>query len=1006
MPELRAASFTAALNPHAGSIQWAGWVGLVASAYVLVGLVGLAVPGFEPGIILLWPPSGVALAALLRLGTRIWPGVWIGALALALSAGSAPWLAALLAVGHTAGPVLATRLLQREGLHTHLGQRRDLWLFLVIGILGTTLVSTTLGVLGLALGGAATGGPVATAWLQGWLGEALGALVVGAPLLTLSRASVARAFGPSHWAPALVLTLGAVASGWLAMAASSGGYPVLLPLIVLPHVLLCWLAMRNGVFASSAAALLVGAGAALAAMSGFGPFQQGDAQHSVIVLWAYAVTLAGPPLLLCALTGELAAADKRWKRALDASHTGIAELDVASGRLDMSPRWLRMLGFSSQEFGHTMRAFWERVHPEDIALVKAAFEPLRTLGAADGHAECRLLTQEGQWLWFELRAFVVDHDADDAPLNMVLLARDASEHRAARERQRLADDLFKHLNEGLLITDAQNRVLQANPTFCRIVGFGLDELLGTVPALLRAAPAGSPDAEAQARVHETLRSAGVWRGEMLTRRRSGEACTLQVTISVVKNSDGLVQNHVLALSDVTQSRQQIVQLQRQAHFDELTGLPNRVRLTQLLLEGLATSARDGSLLTVCYLDLDHFKPVNDQFGHYAGDQLLLKLAERLRRSLRTSASGDDVVARIGGDEFVMLLRAANVEESRLAVERMLHIVGLPFGLSVGDAPVVVTASIGATVYPLDNADAETLLRHADHAMYGAKQAGRSGYQFFDAERDRLAEARFVELGRVQEALDSQELCLYFQPKVDMRDGRVLGVEALLRWNHPEQGVLLPAHFLPLIEHTGLSTAVGDWVLRQGIEQLARWQSIGLDLTVSINVSARHLQEPLFARNLAALLARQSLPVADRLILEVLETTALADIHFTCGLMEQCRALGVRFALDDFGTGYSTLTYLKRLPLDMLKIDRSFVHNMLNDRHDMAIVEGVIGLSQTFGCTVVAEGIETLEQAQALIEIGCDVGQGNGIARAMPADEVIAWVHSFGGMATMAAPLAH
>jgi diguanylate cyclase (GGDEF)-like protein len=466
------------------------------------------------------------------------------------------------------------------------------------------------------------------------------------------------------------------------------------------------------------------------------------------------------------------------------------------------------------------------------------------------------------------------------------------------------------------------------------------------------------------------------------------------------------QNHVLALSDITQSRQQIVQLQRQAHFDELTGLPNRVRLTQLLLEALATSERDGSLLTVCYLDLDHFKPVNDQYGHYAGDQLLLRLAERLRRSLRTSAAGDDVVARIGGDEFVLLMRAASVDESRLAVERMLHIVGLPFGLSVGDAPVVVTASIGATVFPLDNADAETLLRHADHAMYGAKQAGRSGYQFFDAERDRLAEARFVELGRVQEALDSHELCLHFQPKVDMRDGRVLGVEALLRWNHPEQGLLMPAHFLPLIEHTGLSTAVGDWVLREGIEQLARWQSIGLDLTVSINVSSRHLQEPMFARNLADLLASQRMPVADRLVLEVLETTALADIDFTCGLMEECRALGVRFALDDFGTGYSTLTYLKRLPLDMLKIDRSFVINMLNDRQDMAIVEGVIGLSQTFGCTVVAEGVETLEQAQALIEIGCDIGQGNGIARAMPADDVIAWVHSFGGMSTMAAPLIH
>jgi EAL domain-containing protein (putative c-di-GMP-specific phosphodiesterase class I) len=301
------------------------------------------------------------------------------------------------------------------------------------------------------------------------------------------------------------------------------------------------------------------------------------------------------------------------------------------------------------------------------------------------------------------------------------------------------------------------------------------------------------------------------------------------------------------------------------------------------------------------------------------------------------------------------------------------------------------------VFPLDGADAETLLRHADHAMYGAKQAGRNGYLFFDAEHDRRAEARFVALGRVQEALDSSEFRLFFQPKVDMRSAKVLGVEALLRWKHPEQGVVSPAQFLPLIENTGLSISVGNWVLQQGIDQLARWLRMGLDITVSINVSARHLQEPLFAQHLAGLLSRHQAPVAHRLILEVLETAAVADVDYTCALMEECRALGVRFALDDFGTGYSTFTYLKRLPIDMLKIDRSFVLNMLDDRQDLAIVEGVIGLSRTFGCSVVAEGVETRAQADRLIEIGCAIGQGNGIAAAMPADQVADWVRDYDGM---------
>ena len=240
----------------------------------------------------------------------------------------------------------------------------------------------------------------------------------------------------------------------------------------------------------------------------------------------------------------------------------------------------------------------------------------------------------------------------------------------------------------------------------------------------------------------------------------------------MRNANGTVRNHVLAIADITQANQQLEQLQRQAHFDELTRLPNRVRLAQMLQAAMQTSRREGSLLTVCYLDLDHFKPVNDRFGHEAGDRLLVELAERMRRSLRTWAGGDDVVARIGGDEFVLLLRTATLEESRHAAERVLAQVCQPSGLGVGAGPVMVTASIGATVFPLDGADAETLLRHADHAMYGAKQAGRNGYLFFDAEHDRRAEARFVALGRVQEALDAQEFRLYFQPKVDMRTSKI------------------------------------------------------------------------------------------------------------------------------------------------------------------------------------------------------------------------------------------
>jgi diguanylate cyclase (GGDEF)-like protein len=416
----------------------------------------------------------------------------------------------------------------------------------------------------------------------------------------------------------------------------------------------------------------------------------------------------------------------------------------------------------------------------------------------------------------------------------------------------------------------------------------------------------------------------------------------------------------------------------------------------MLADAMTACEREGYLLAVCYLDLDHFKPVNDRYGHAAGDRLLVELASRLRGALRSHAAWSDGAARLGGDEFVLLMRAGTVDEARLAVERVLRVVCQPYAIGAGLETIQITASVGATVYPLDRSDADTLLRHADHAMYGAKQSGRNGYLFFDPEHSRRTEERVMAIGRLQEALDNHELVLHYQPKVDMRQGTVLGVEALLRWNHPEHGTLPPGQFLPVVEHTGLSARIGDWVLDQALEQLAHWQAMGLDLSVSVNVSARHLQEPDFAQRLEELLGRHSRKLGPKLEIEVLETAALADVAYTSSLLERCRKLGVRFALDDFGTGYSTLTYLKQLPVDVLKVDRSFVHTMLDNPQDLAIVEGVIGLARTFDCTVVAEGVESPAQARTLIDLGCDVGQGLGLSPAMPAHEVYRWVRDYRG----------
>jgi diguanylate cyclase (GGDEF)-like protein/PAS domain S-box-containing protein len=969
-------------------------IAAIALAYVVTGRLGLAISNPGDFVTLIWPPTGIALAAMLRLGLGTWPGVAIGSLLVSQSVGTPLWISLLIAAGNTAGPLLGTLLLRRLGFHPALDRRRDLLLFVTVGVAASMLFNASSGTLWLTVGGlvpAADFLRVARIW---WLGDAIGALMVGIPLLTFSRDAVTRTVSGRRWVGNFSLMAVLLWSAFRCFEGDSGD-EALTPWLFVPHLVLCWLAARESIFVAACCALLLAAIAAIGTTQGHGVFASADLTESVSLVWGYLLSLSAITLLVTGLTGELAANEERWQLALDGSNIGVGDWNLSSGRVDYSARWLALLGYEADEFGHGIDAWTSRVHPDDAPQLLAMLDGLPQPGSTRFLLDYRLRCSDGSYKWFEGHGLVARRSASGVALRVIIAATDITERRTAEERQRLSASLFQHLHEGLLVTDAEHRVLDVNPTFTDITGWSRDEMLGLVPALLRAAVPGSKAAAAQAEMWSSVQTSGTWRGEVTERRRSGEPCVLQVTISSVRGPEGDVHYHVLVISDITEAQLQRERLERQAHFDELTQLPNRLRLATLLSQAMADADREGHLLTVCYLDLDHFKPVNDHYGHAEGDRLLVELADRLRGSMRNWPSGADVSARLGGDEFVLLLRARTMEESRLAVERVLRLISLPYALADGE-PVPVTASIGATVYPLDPSDADTLLRHADHAMYGAKQTGRNGYLFFDPEHDRRTEERFEALSRVQDALEAGQFRLFFQPKVDLSAGVVLGVEALLRWQHPEQGLIQPAQFLPLIEHTGLSERVGDWVLRQGIAQLAEWQRAGLDISVSVNVSARHLQDPGFAHRLASLLAEHSSSVARALELEVLETAALVDIRYTSNLMEQCKTLGVRFALDDFGTGYSTLTYLKQLPVDVLKIDRSFVHNMLHDAQDLAIVQGVIGLSGTFGCTVVAEGVESREQAALLMSIGCHIGQGLGIAAPMPAAEVPEWVRRYCG----------
>ena len=461
----------------------------------------------------------------------------------------------------------------------------------------------------------------------------------------------------------------------------------------------------------------------------------------------------------------------------------------------------------------------------------------------------------------------------------------------------------------------------------------------------------------------------------------GEECrAVMVDITALKRAEQEMRS---ANAELVRAQ---AQLEHSAHYDALTNLPNRTLLADRLRQAMVHSHRRGLELSVAYLDLDGFKPINDSHGHAVGDELLISIAQRMKLALREG----DTLARMGGDEFVALM--VDLEhglDCSPVLERLLHAAAAPVWMR--ETTLQVSASIGVTLYPQDASDADLLLRHADQAMYLAKQAGKNRYHLFDVASDAAVKTQRESLARIRQALDRREFMLYYQPKVNMRTGEVMGAEALIRWQHPVRGLLAPATFLPIIEDHPLSVELGNWVIATGIAQMHAWHVQGMNLSVSVNIGARQLQQTDFAARLGELLAAHPDVKPHGLQLEVLETSALEDMVRVGAVMQACKAIGVGFALDDFGTGYSSLTYLKHLPAELLKIDQSFVRDMLVDADDMAIVQGVIGLAQTFGRGVIAEGVETAAHGARLQELNCDLAQGYGIARPMPAAELPLWV---------------
>jgi diguanylate cyclase (GGDEF)-like protein/PAS domain S-box-containing protein len=546
--------------------------------------------------------------------------------------------------------------------------------------------------------------------------------------------------------------------------------------------------------------------------------------------------------------------------------------------------------------------------------------------------------------------------------------------------RRLTGSVFARNLNGIIICDAGGAIVDVNAAFSAITGYGRNEVLEQNTSLFRP----WTDSPRPAMWKALLRQ-GVWQGEIARRRKNGEQICARLAIYAVHDEGQRPSHYIGVVSDITLEKEQ---QRRLTHYDPLTGLPNREFLCDHLQQTLAWADRRGQLIAVCHLDVDAFKAINDRHGRHIGNQILTVIAKRLRQALREG----DTLARLGGDAFVLLLKGlTSVQEAHCILQRLLQVIAAPTDVA---ATLGLSASIGVSFFPKDGDNPDTLLRHASQAMYRAKDEGRATYHIFEGppEGDRRAQRALQQ--EVRNALCRQQFCLHYQPKISLQQGRVVGAEALIRWAHPQRGLLPPAAFLTAVDDAELAAAIDRWVLGEALRQMAAWAAAGLHLPVSVNISAQLLQQADFEDWLGAALASAGLPVPCALELEILESAALPDLPRLRRLIEDCARFGVTFALDDFGTGYSSLTYLRQLPAATIKIDRSFVQDMLANGEDLAIVKGVLALAGAFGRQVVVEGVETPAHGRLLAQLGGDVIQGYGISYPLPAEAIAGWVAGF------------
>lgn len=960
--------------------------GLLALAYFATGWLGLKTPYAGTHITLIWLPTGLAVAAVLRWGRGVWPGIALGAFLVNLAIGSSWPLAAAIAVGNTLAPILCLVYLTRFQFDTAFSRQKDVGLFIVGAALGMT-VSATFGTASLFLAGSMSLKAAGPAWLSWWMGDTVGVFLAAPLLLSLNRKNLDR-LRQARREYALWLII-AAAVVWLAFIHPPSQAGRSLPIALLTLPLLTWAGLRLGRTGTALAGLGFSLAAAWAVLMGHGLSRFLNPQLSQLILWSYMTALVLTGLLITALQAERVRMEERLRdrearlRGLyEMSPLGIALTDMQGHYLEFNDAFQAMTGYTTQELAHL--DYWTLTPKSFEAEEARQLESLKRTGRY-GPYEKEYVRKDGSRISIRLNGMLMK--LPDGQPSIWSIIEDITARKRIETDLRVAATVFDS-REAMIITDAQETILRVNQAFTEITGYTAEEVVGRTPRMFKS---GRHNQDFYKAMWEAIGQTGGWQGEVWDRRKNGEEYPKWLTISAVAGEDGAVTHYIGTHFDITAQKKTEEKIQALAFFDQLTGLPNRTLLMDRLKQTMTATARNEGHGALLFIDLDHFKTLNDTLGHDQGDLLLKQVAQRLTACIREG----DTVARIGGDEFVVVLPGLSpvaedaARSTELVGEKIIQALNADYQL--GGHPYTSTASVGATLFMGKDTTLDDLMKQADLAMYRAKESGRNTLRFFDPDMESAVISRVALERSLREAIEQQQFCIHYQAQV-LEDGTLTGAEALVRWQHPERGTVFPAEFIHLAEETGLILPLGLWVLRAACLQLAAWsQDPGMaHVTIALNVSPRQFRQAGFVDQLIEVIGSTGVN-PERLKLELTEGLLVENPEEVAGKMTLLRARGVGFALDDFGTGYSSLSYLKRMPFDQLKIDQSFVRDVLSDPNDAAIAGTIVALAESLGLGVIAEGVETVAQRDFLASLGCHAFQGYLFSRPLPVDEFEALV---------------